>query len=420
MDILEVERSLVGMCLAHESNLLEAITSGVNGSYFQDEFLGKLFETMRGVWGKGEKVNVFTVSKEVGTEKLDELKIIRSSAPVAQNFGPYVQAVIDWQKQESLKSKLVDLSKLITYRKPMEGFHKVSDYVFSLLSACHGRIDRLKFVTALQASEESLERGRKRVEDFQSGKSNGIPTGFPTLDKYLYGLNPGMVYVVGARTSVGKTTLATNIAYTAAAKGFKVGFLTVEMSASDIADKLLCMSAKVPMSNFLSGKITANEGAKIEDASLKVGQLPIVFTEIKSADLATLELSLMRLVKVDNVQLVILDYLQLFDVDDGKFRKSFEATKEISKSLKMMARNLEVPILVLSQLNRAAPEEGEPELIHIADSDQIARDSDAVMLLFRDGDGHFVSLAKNRRGKRGAIRLDAELEFNLFKEGGEI
>ena len=409
------------MLLKETAYLAEAIGRGLKAEHFSEPLHADIYGAAKSIWLKGEHVDLATVTRLVGFSKADDVMRVYSWAPLTQNFSPYLQAVLDWSKQTEIFARLREVSHVMTNRRPMDSLSPVVERIGELLTFCQGTAESLRTFQAREAVDQSLTQARERVELVQSGKRvAGITTGFAALDKTIYGFQPGFVYVLGARTAVGKTTLAVNMALAAAEAGHKTAFVTVEMAAADIVDKMLSRHGRVHMGRFLSGHVSADEGTRIEHAGVGVAALPLLITEVINPKLDDLTFELMRLVKADGVKLVVLDYLQLFEMGDGRFRPAREEAKEVSKRIKSLARSLDVPILVLSQLNRLAPEEGQPELTHIAESDQIARDADVVLLLYRAGQSHFLSIAKHRRGVRKAFRIDAELHFNLFTEGAEV
>lgn len=418
MQILELETVLCGMVLADADHLATAIAKGLRPEHFIGRFYGDLYAAASDMWRKGDPVDLAGLSLRVGRERLDEIIRIRSSAPPTQNIGPYVQAVLDKWRESELLSRLADFSKKLTGRRVLDPLDPIVDELGDLLMFAKGSSSSLRTTGITDAIEKSLASARERIEAQKAGETPGITTGFPLLDRLTYGFQPGFMYVLGARTSVGKTTLATVMAVNAARSGAKTAFVTVEMSDSDLADKMLSRLSRVNISKFLAGTIDTAEQDKIEAGAATLAQLPILFTEVNVPKIEILETEIMRLVKVEGVKLVIIDYLQLFETFMAK-ANAREMAKAISARMKQLAKTLQVPVLVLSQLNRQAAEEGEPDLVHIAESDQIARDSDVVMFLYRLQDQYYLSVAKNRRGMKKAIRLKDSLGFSLFEEVGE-
>ncbi len=418
--IRELESIVVGMVMDEDRHLADAVARGVTRSHFADPMHGQIFEACVDVWKKGQQVDLATLCLSVGRQNLDVLTRLRRAAPPTDNFAPYAQALLDNWRQLELHSRLAAFSHRLGSRRLMDPLDPIVDELGGLLMFAKGSGQAMRTTTIVEALDRSLAAVEERVTAQKDGQPPGVTTGFPILDRAIYGFQPGFMYVLGARTSVGKTTLATVMAVNAARSGRKTAFVTVEMSDSDIADKMLSRVSKVNIGNYLSGTMEEREIDRISSGASELAKLPLLFTEVEQPKLELLEFEVMRLVKVEGVELVIVDYLQLFETSDDRHRNPREVAKHVSASMKRLARTMKVPILVLSQLNRQAPEEGEPELIHIAESDQIARDADVVLFLYRAAGAFFLSIGKQRRGAKKVIRLKDELHFSLFEQGGEV
>lgn len=414
MNFHEIEAAVCGMVMREPRHLAEAVTAGVSPDHFTHPFHADLFEACVAAWGVGKPTDVVTLCHKLGHDKRDEVARIRSQAPPTVNFAPYAQALLDNRRHMELHGKLGDLSRALASRRPM-------DPLTPIIEAIGGLIAFSGAVTGLRTTDirEALDRSLMAAEERMSAKGTpGIPTGFELLDRTFYGFQPGFMYVLGARTAVGKTTMATTMAVNAARAGYKTAVVTVEMADTDLADKMLMRISRVSANRYLSGTMSSDEMDRIVQGATELAELPLFFTEVTKPSFDLLAFEILRLVKVEGVKLVVIDYLQLFETGDGAHhRNAREDAKLVSARLKLLARSLKVPILVLSQLNRQAPEDGEPELIHIAETDQIARDADVVMFLYRWNDEYYLSVAKQRRGQRRAFRLRAELQHSCFEQG---
>lgn len=416
MTPLEVESAVCGMIMREPAHLAEAISRGLRGSSFSDGVCARIFTACQEIWSDGLEVDLATVSRKLGMQHLDEIVRVRNSAPLTANFGPFLSGVINHGIQLELWARLQDISRALVARHAMDSLDPIVDRLVDLIGYCKGSNDALRTSPMAAELERTLTMAQERMEAFQRGELPGVTTGFKMLDGVLNGFQPGFVYALGARTGLGKTTFAINAALGAAARGHKVAYVTVEMSGADIVEKMVSRESRVAGARLQAGSMNDHEVTRIEKAVGEMKGLPILFTEVVRPSFDHLAFEILRLVKIEKVELVVVDYLQLFEVGDGRFRQPREEAKIVSARLKMLAKTYKVPLLVLSQLNRAAPEFGEPELIHIAESDQIARDSDVVMFLFRDErEQHYLSISKNRRGKRGAFLLKAELEYSRFE-----
>lgn len=416
MNIQEVEAAVCGMIMRQPANLAQALSRGLKASSFSDSLCMRIFIACHEIWSDGLEIDLATVSRKIGMEHLDQIADVRSSAPLTANFEPYLDGVLNQSIQAELSVRLQEAFRSLTARKVLEPMDPIVDRLIDLIAYCKGSSEALRTTPITAEIDRVLALSDERIDAFRNGVLPGVTTGFEMLDRVLNGFQPGFVYALGARTGAGKTTFAINAALGAAARGHKIAFVTVEMSGADIVEKMLSREARVPGSRLLGGSINDQEMKRICVSARDMEALPILFTEVTRPTLDHLAFEILRLVKVEQVALVIVDYIQLFEVGDGRVRQPREEAKIVSAKLKMLAKSHKVPILTLSQLNRSAPEFGPPDLIHIAESDQIARDSDVVMFLFSDKDeNRFLSIAKNRRGKTGAFRLVAELEYSRFE-----
>lgn len=418
MRLAEVEETVAGMVLRDPKQLAVAASMGLGPEHFAEPLTREVFAAARETWLRREAVDVVTVVRRVGAEHAAAVKALRRDAPITQNFEPFVQALLDSHHQAELMARLTEVGRMLTHRKPMQPLTPALEKLASLIAHCRGSDRAAKSTTMREALLQSTGEVEARIESLRVGLPPGVPTGIAILDRVIYGFQKGSVYILGARTSVGKTTMAVNMALAAGRAGHRVALFTVEMSDVDLVNKMLSKAARVTSERYLVGNMTDDEFNRINDRASELASLPITFVEVLKPTLETLEFEIMRLVQVEQVELVVVDYLQQFEIGDGRHRPPREEAKAVSTALKMMARSHAVPILVLSQLSRQAPENAEPELVHIAESDQIARDADVVMFLFRNGEHgpYCISVAKNRRGQKVAITLKAELEFSHFAQ----
>ena len=285
-------------------------------------------------------------------------------------------------------------------------------------------------VTAREVKSSYRELGDFMAEAYQEaeevaragGDVHGAPTGYPTLDRMLMGLREGQLVVIGARPAVGKTSFALNLALNAAADGYTVGFFSLEMSGKEIAQRFICAQAMVNMSNFRTGRISPEEWANINEAINELGRLDILIDDTPGTTVTEIRAKARRMLHNKEKAVIILDYLQLVNPPAGKNYNGNRAVEvsEMSRGLKIMAKELGVPVIMLSQLNRSL--EGRtgkrPQMSDLRESGSIEQDADIIMLLDRssteseaerDDRPDFgitrVILAKNRSGPVGDVDL---------------
>ena len=288
--------------------------------------------------------------------------------------------------------------------------------------------------SAVKQTMEYIER----VLDTHSGLS-GISTGFHNLDRLLLGLRPGEMIVLAARPSMGKTSLAMNIVENVAlgkldaeSEGRPVGVFSLEMPKEALVMRMLCSRAEVQSNKLVSGYVSTQDGAhgKLIMAASVLSKAPIFLDDTGGLDVLELRARARRMRKKHAVELIVIDYLQLLHSKEEARQGRQIETASISGHLKAMAKELKVPVLVLSQLSRA-PEQrdktGRPKLSDLRDSGAIEQDADVVCLLRRpckypDDDQYedttlaIVEVAKQRNGPTGDLDLNFEESFTRFRD----
>ena len=337
-------------------------------------------------------------------------------------------ALADWQHNAEIVRRHAMLRGIIgasnqigamAYGTPI-GTKELIDRAESMLLSVTDRVDKSSYRSlhglAIEARAEAEE-----ISDL-GGEVHGAPTGFPTLDDMLLGLREGQLIVIGARPAVGKTAFSLNLALNAAVAGYTVGFFSLEMSGKEIAQRLMCAKAMVNMTGMRTGKLSDAEMADLEAAMADLNKLDILVDDTPGTTVTEIRAKARRMIHKKEKAVIILDYLQLVNPPEGKNYNGSRAVEvsEMSRGLKIMAKELGVPVIVLSQLNRSL--EGRagkrPQMSDLRESGSIEQDADIVMLLDRSStqaEGELegrppygitrVILAKNRSGPVGDVDL---------------
>ena len=253
------------------------------------------------------------------------------------------------------------------------------------------------------------------------GVAAGVPTGYPSLDRMLMGLREGQLVIIGARPAVGKTSFALNLALNAASEGYTVAFFSLEMSGKEIAQRFICAHAQVSMSNFRTGKISPQEWANIGQAAEDLSRLDILIDDTPGITVTEIRAKARRMLHNKEKAIIILDYLQLVSPPAGRRAESRTVeVSEMSRALKIMAKELAVPVISLSQLSRAVESRTgkRPQLSDLRESGSIEQDADIVMFLDRSSNEQEagredrppegitrIIVAKNRSGPIGDVDL---------------
>ena len=285
----------------------------------------------------------------------------------------------------------------------------------------------------LDVTNRDVRRNEQSIEEVMSqlyeelaeastsgGAPQGIMTGFPTIDSYLLGLRPGQMIVIGARPGVGKTSFALNLATNAAFDGASVAFFSLEMSKIEIAQRLLALESRVALHDIRSANIRGEQWTQVINATASLSQLDFMIDDTPGTTVTEIRAKARRILHGKPNGLVIIDYLQLISPPPGGRRSDSRATEvsEMSRGIKIMAKDLGVPVVALSQLNRAVESRSDkhPQLSDLRESGSIEQDADIVVLLDRvhpsDDEGGSATtestdfiIAKNRSGGLATIPL---------------
>ena len=413
----EHEDRLLG-ALLNDSALLEA--ERVSADLFQNEHAREVFRTMAGLREAGRPVNRETLLVEIGERVPYSYLADLSGMATGANAEFYLEHLVeDAQKRE--------LRRIASWLTETSANGKAPADILDSLEAELAKVRRSVVdtgdVDVRATMHELVETVERRIRDKASGPS-GIPTGLHELDSLLGGLQAGAVYILAARTSVGKTALALSMADYQVRAGIPVAFCSLEMSALQLVERLVSMRSSVPVGRMKYGSLRDGDmGAILSAAGSYTGGMRIL--DKPGLTLRGLKAWAHGAVgKGDRV--LYVDYLGLLDISDDD-RPRWEAMGQVSRTIKSLARELRVPIVALCQLNRMAAAEGEPELHHLRDSGSIEQDSDVVLLLHRaepkDTDGATMHanlrIAKNRSGPTGRVQLLFDRPTTHFEDWRE-
>jgi replicative DNA helicase len=275
--------------------------------------------------------------------------------------------------------------------------------------------------------QHSLDRIDSRME--HESAFGGVETGFIDFDQMTGGLQKSELIILAARPSMGKTALAMNMAEHAALNGVTTLFVSLEMAAIELGDRLLCSLARVNGNRLRNGTITHEERRKLINAAAKISQAPLFIDDSPSRTMTEISANARRLKRSHNLGLIVIDYLQLIDPDNPRDPRQEQVSK-ISRRLKGLARELEVPVLCLAQLNRQveSSHSNKPQLSHLRESGAIEQDADVVMFVHRDeyyqtneedrervrGEADLL-VRKQRNGPTGDVKLTWVHEFTRFR-----
>jgi replicative DNA helicase len=387
-----------------------------------------IYDAILDLYGRGEPADPVTVSAEL-TKRGDiaraggapYLHTLISSVPTAANAGYYARIVRD----RAVLRRLVEAgTKIVQLGYSEEG--EVDDVV----DAAQAEIYQ---VTEHRASEDYVQLSEllpatlDEIEAIQNGVAGeGVKSGFKDLDKLTNGFHPGNMIVLAARPAVGKSTLGLDIARNAAIhNGDAAVIFSLEMSRSEITMRMLSAEARVGLNNIRSGSLSDDEWGRLAKRMGEISQAPLFIDDSPNLSLMEIRAKARRLKQRHNLKIIVIDYLQLM-TSGKRVENRQQEVSEFSRNLKLLAKELEVPIIAISQLNRSPEQRADkkPMLSDLRESGSIEQDADVVILLHRDdlydnqnrsGEADLI-VAKHRNGPTRTITVSAQLHFARFTD----
>ena len=423
---IEAEQSILGALLIDKEALSE-VCGRLKSDDFYLEKHKEIYEAISSLYLDSEPVDIVTVSdmlsKRGTLEKVGDMEYIAqlaSSVVTTANVTHYVSIVQDKSLLRwliSASGKIVDLG----YKGSMEGTEVLSEAEKSIFNISQG-LNR----TGLEHINTLLESTFSQLEELctKTGDLTGVPSGFIDLDRKTAGFQKSDLILVAARPAMGKTSFVLNTAVNAALRGFSVAIFSLEMSKIQLANRILALESMVELEKMRTGRLEAEDWEKIGYSLGPLSKSPIYIDDNASANTVEM-LSKLRKLKLERrLDLVIIDYLQLMEGRRKSDNRQQEIS-EISRSLKIMAKELNVPVIALSQLSRAPEQRADhrPILSDMRESGAIEQDADMVIFLYRDDYYNEetdkknvveVIIAKHRNGSTGTVELAWLPEFTKF------
>ena len=400
----EAELALIG-CILWDNRNYEKVSDFLNENHFVDETNKIVYLTIKNLLDKNILVSPITLKNYLpddfnNLDKVSYLKELKDSAPSTQNTYNYGKIIYDLY----VKRNLVGVAHNII----QETSSNVNELAENLIENAEndlynlsqtGNSDRsfINFGNALQGAVEIISEAFKR-----DGKIAGVPTGFKDLDNKLGGLHKSDLIIIAGRPSMGKTALGTNIAFNCAIKyqeekdeyenkkiidGGKVAFFSLEMSSEQLATRILAEQTKISGDKMRKAELNKNDFNKIAKTSSELENLNLIIDDNPVLTIPTLRARARRLKRLHDINLIIIDYLQLMSSasnnrNDGRVQE----ISEITRGLKSIAKELNIPIIALSQLSRQVEqrEDKRPQLSDLRESGTIEQDSDVVMFIYRE------------------------------------
>ena len=453
---IEAEQALIGSILV-SNDIYDEISSIVDFKKFYDPIHAKIFNTIEMLIAKGLLANPITLKnyfenneglKELGgQEYLINITKFSTSAKQAIDYANIIHEMHVRRElikiSESVLNDASSSSELTSSGEEM--IQNAEKSLFDLAERGHFNRSFLKFENALKQTIEMAKSAYQSEEGIV-----GVPTGLTDLDSRLGGLHKQDLIIIAGRPSMGKTALATNIAFHAAKNIEKksskstVAFFSLEMSSEQLSTRILSEQSRIKSNDIRRGKVSETEFEKFIETSKNIFDLPLYIDETPAITIAAISNRSRRIKRLFGLELVVVDYIQLMRSSGSKEYNRVQEISEITQGLKALAKELDVPVLALSQLSRQVEQRDnkKPQLSDLRESGSIEQDADVVMFVYREAYylenkeptlGSIehaewqqkmdeisslaeIMISKQRHGPTGNVKVEFEAMYTKFKD----
>ncbi len=448
----EAEQALLG-ALLHNNLSLEKVIDFLKPEHFADGIHGKIFHAICKIVEQGSVADPITLktffdkddllSSVGGGQYLIELADSVVSLGNTHHYGKTIYDLYLRRQLINIGDEIIETARSFSVEETAKDQIKQAEEKLVDLDMNDGQQSRLQsFETSLTEALKMAEIAYKR-----DSKVVGVTTGLHDLDKWLGGLHPSDLIIIAGRPSMGKTALATNIAFNAAlakaekkTEGGNVVIFSLEMSADQLANRLLAQEAKISSDRIRRGELKATDFPSLIESSRRISKIPLYIDDTPALTVAGLRIRARRLQRQKGLDLIVIDYLQL--LQGGNEENRVQEISQITRGLKALAKELNVPIIAASQLSRAVEQRDDkhPQLADLRESGSIEQDADVVIFLYREeyyearkepepGTEKYgiwqekmeavqnqaeAIIAKQRHGPVGTIRLFFDARFTKF------
>lgn len=428
---LEAEQSILGGLML-DREALDQVGDMLRAEDFYKPAHQKIYDAIKELHGKSQPIDIITVTNVLqaqghmdvagGPEYLISLldKTISSA-----NIVSHAKIVRD----KATLRRLIQTNSQLIEKAYNQDFVDVESFVDQAESEIF-KIGENKTASGLVGSMEIVKASIQKIEELYKRKADvtGVGTGFTELDKMTSGLHPGEMTIIAARPSMGKTAFSLNIAQHIALRLKKtVAYFSLEMGKESMMMRMLSAESKVNMSEIRNGRIQDSAWPKLINAASALSEASIFIDDTPGVSPFEIRSRARRLKAEHGIDVIMIDYLQLMSMKQ-KFNSREQEVAEISKSLKAIAKELQVPIIALAQLNRGVEGRADrrPMLSDLRESGSIEQDADVIMMLYRDDyydkddpekQGHAeVIIGKQRNGATGTVKLRFDAKYNRFRD----
>ena len=433
----ELEEAVLGACMLEKDTFAQVLEIIQSAECFYMDAHQRIYAAMRRLFDKGTPVDLLTITEEL--RKSDELELIGGAyyltrLTMSVLSSAHVEAHARIVMEKFIQRELIRISSGV-----IGDAYEDSTDVFDLLDKAesglyeitdkHLRKNFRSLQDILVRTVNEIDENRKKTDDI-----TGVPSGFKELDAMTGGWQKTDLIILAARPAVGKTAFTLNLAMNAAmhaGKQFPVAVFSLEMGAGQIVKRMLSCVTEVHMEAITRGKMAEHEFIQMSQRMTKLAQANIFIDDQAALNIFELRAKARRLKQKHDIQMILIDYLQLMQAGIDKSGSREQEISKISRDLKALAKELEVPIIALSQLNRSVENRKEskvPQLSDLRESGAIEQDADMVMFLYRpeyhgitndamgetiEGETH-VHIAKHRNGSTGMVKVRFIKEYQKF------
>ncbi|MEK9544782.1 MAG: replicative DNA helicase [Pelagibacteraceae bacterium] len=452
---IEAEQSLIGSVLVN-NDIIDEVSNIVNSSKFFDPIHKKIYEVIETLNNKGMIANPITLKnyfeKDSGLNEVGGVDYLIKLT----RFSSSIKQAIDYAKiihEMYVKRELIFISDQISDEAKDEKVEKTGENIIedaekSLFDLAERGNFTQTFLKFNQAIDQTIEMATLAMKSEKG--IVGVPTGLTDLDEKLGGLHKSDLIIIAGRPSMGKTALATNIAYYAAKnlqenneKG-SVAFFSLEMSSEQLSTRILSEQARISSHEIRTGKATEETLNRYIETSRNIYDLPLYIDETPAIAISTLSNRARRIKRLFGLNLIVVDYVQLMRTNTNRLDGRVQEISEITQGLKALAKELNVPVVALSQLSRAVEQRDDkkPQLSDLRESGSIEQDADVVLFVYREeyylekkepkqgsiehaewqskmsdihGQAELI-LGKHRHGSTGVVHVEFEGMYTKFKD----
>lgn len=423
---LIVEQEVLANAMQNKTAAVKAI-EGLNEGDFYNDLHRKIFNAVRTLFSLNKPIDLLTVTETLETSENVDAETIKYIASIYANnegLSSNQDTYIDILKEKSILRSLAEFSdeiKALSLEDKSPAKNVLEKAEKGLFEISQGGLRNS--LTALDViMSDTVQTIMKRVQN--RGELSGVTTGFTDLNSLLGGFQKSDLVLLAARPSMGKTALAVNLAVNAAKAGKKVAMFSLEMSKTQIGQRILASFAQMNLSSLFKGELEGQDLVNLITASNELSKYSLHIDDTAAISLIELKAKLRRLKMEEGLDLVVVDYLQLMTTGERVENRVLEIS-QISRGLKAIAKELDVPVLALSQLSRALEQRPDkrPKLSDLRESGAIEQDADIVMFLYRDyvynketenPNLAEVIVSKHRNGPIGVVNLIWKDEYTRF------